>query len=91
VDCLFGRVIDFSFSSTPLHPVIIEKQITNTVYVKKLFRLGLFTEYDLIQKGFVVGLRGTVNLGAINFYGAPYYDGNKLYAPLGAEGLILER
>lgn len=90
VDCLFGRVVDFSFDGTPLHPIVIEKQITNTITIRKMLRLGLFTEYDLIHKGFVVGLRGTVNFGAINFYGAPYYDGKDLHAPLGAEGLIYE-
>ena len=90
VYCLFGRVVDFSFDGTPLHPVVIEKQITNTITIQKMLRLGLFTEYDLIDKKFVVGLRGTVNLGALSFYGAPYYDGNNLHAPLGAEGLIFE-
>lgn len=90
VDPATGRIIDFSVSSTPLHPVIIEKQITNTVTVKNNLWLVGYGEYDFLNKSYAVGIRARVRLGGILPYASAGFNGN-LITGVGTEAIIFEK
>jgi hypothetical protein len=75
-DCIGRRSIDTKIRITPLHPVIFERVITNTMTVRPpKFDLAIFGESSILRKGqWRVGVEGRMTLDALAAYIRTVYD-----------------